>query len=63
MVLLAATQATTAITSTPDMINEVGFRIYGAEGLNTSTGSALEQDECDKEIDRPFDIQQKAWRE
>lgn len=37
MVLLAATQATTAITSTPDMVSEMGFGIYGAEGLNTST--------------------------
>jgi hypothetical protein len=37
MVLLAATQATTAITSTPDMVSEMEFRIYGTEGLNTSS--------------------------
>jgi hypothetical protein len=37
MFLLAATQATTAITSTPDMVSEMESRMDGTEGLNTST--------------------------
>lgn len=37
MVLLAATHATTAITSTPDMVSEIEFRIYGTENGIRST--------------------------
>lgn len=40
MVLLAATHATTAITSTPDMVSQMGFRIY-KEGLGMSTAICL----------------------